>query len=372
MSSNIRLESLYNIKINSLEDIEKALSDGDIGPRVIKKFLTPLRNIEQIPNFSDIGDLFKTAYWKGLGFTSTQKIVRGMEDLQEELQYSFSLYTTVLTPLFIRSFQCHEVALEHFTLGRKQEAVDAMAETGQIAKRIGDAYTELDKKVLSLRERETTLALSVLQDNNQICIRHRMLKGQGIEDPKAISILKALKKVDSSLMASANCISKAQTAALDVHVLLAQAKSDAEILVKPRLGNLFKVNFLQSKHLRSSDSTFENAVAKLLDQSNQILPTPQPRSPSGMVPEMKTGTNAIKSGTSSRINELLSMARPADTIQEEYEESYINWLTVAKVHLALFSQTKEALDSIKEGQAEILEWEKDPLVRALVSLEGDH
>lgn len=371
MSVHNKLEPIYTLIINSSDDIEQVLNHNEQDKEKISEILGAkyFDSIEQTTNYLDLGDLFKEAYWKSIGFTTCQEVVNGMGSYLDLLKHSITVYTDILTPLLIRSFKCHQMALQHFVIGKQETAIAAMAETGEIAKKIASEYENLSKKFDLLRDKEVQTLCALTENRVQICTKKRELaarqeNGEGVAIYSREAVLKA---GISTLHGAENSLWKIQTALLKVHTFLDKAERHSKTLANPDLANPDMIEGMVSERSEKADDEFYKVLERAEKMMDTLIPDPpHMKSFTDVVKSMKTGKNATIPITSHRTS-IVKMLKSTEIggIEKEFENSYLNWLALAKINQAMVDGMRKTIVEVEENRNDILGIERDPLVIAL-------
>lgn len=318
----------------------------------------------QSPYYLCLGYLFTETYWKSLGYPACQEAVEGIDNYQKLLKHSITVYNDLLTPLFIRSFNCHQVALQCFASGHKEKAAALMAETGEIAKKIAEECKNLGKKFDLLRDKEVQILLALTDNQVKICEKQRELEQN---ENNATHLLKQLMEGGVSFIDDAQkSLRKITTVLADATLFWGQTELHCDILAFPYVAEI-----MENRELGKSELVDKEFYDDLERKFSIIFkPEPQKKTMSEVTKSMKAGRDILVQPSNSPIKGFVETIKSHLTrgIAEEFEDSYLSWLALAQVNKSMFTAAKEALVDVEEVQDKIKK-EMDPLVIALQTAE---
>lgn len=367
MSIHNKLEPIYKLTISSLEDIERVLNNREEDKQKISEILKVKYSygIEKTARYFNIGNLFKEGYWKSLGFTSCLEFVRGIDRYQDLLKHSITVCKDRLTPLFISSFKCHQTALHYYTNGQQKSAMTAMAETGKAAKKIAGEYETLGKKFMGLRDQEVQAWLALKQEHVSICTKQRELaaKQKKGEDIAASLLVESILKGVTSLHSAISSLWKIQTALINVSRFWSLAEKQSAALADLADPDMIELMVC------GEAGAVEKEFCELLEGAEQVTNTTMPNwrqqiTLSEVVKSMKTGTCALIPNVPKK-RSISKLVESTQGIEKEFENSYLNWLALAKVHQAMVNMIEETIIKVEKTRTDISHIERDPLVIAL-------
>lgn len=368
MSVNNNSAPIYNLDISFLEDIEREL---DNHPQAKQKVSEIIKNkhpygVEKIANSLDLDDVFKKAYWGSLNFSACADILRTMESYKILLDHSIAVCNETITPLFIRSFKCHQKAINYQVSGQEESAIAAMDETGEVAKSIASECNKLSKKFNLLREKGADALVALIQAQSLIYTKQKALEARQKEEGSIAtdSIVEPLLKAEiSSLDSAIQSLDKINATLQNVALIWKSAERHSNHLADPDLANPILIEMMKDK---GNDDEFYKTLeegAKVIDEL-QRDPPPK-KSLDEVAKTMKTGRNVLidvpkEKGLAKMIKSMASHG-----IEEEFEKSYLSWLVLAKVNQSMANVLKEASIDVEKTEDDILLIEKDPLTIAL-------
>jgi len=375
-------EPIYNV-INFPEDIEGALNDREQDKQKVSDIIGRnfIDDISQTSYDHYLGNFFKKTYCKSLGFTTCLEVVKGMDSYQGLLRRSITVYDDILTPLFIRSFKCHQTALHCFMSGQQEDAIAAMAETGKLAEKIASECQNLCKEFHLLRDEEVKVLVALTKDQVQVYSKKRELsKKRKMSGSIAVDRLKPILKAGiSSLDEAINPMYKITCALLHVSTFWRQTAHQCENLANPYLADPDMVDLMGSsgsRNVKQELLELEKLTTKAIKANRGLQAL---KALNQLVSEKITFFDVAKSMKTGRTitapfdreeyhlkkyyriveNEL------TDGIEQEFENSYLKWIALAKVNHAIIAAAKEALVEVEEVRNDVFQLESDPLVVAL-------
>lgn len=384
-----KLEPIYKAIINSPKEIEELLSDRESDKEKISEILKSsyIVRVEEIPYCLDLGYLFKEAYWNSLGFTTCLDVVKGMASYRELLSRSITLYNDILTPLFIRSFKCYQTALHCFREGQQETAVAEMTETGKIAEKIALECQNLGKEFDSLRTDEKQVLIGLTKDQIQVFAKKRELsKKQSETGSTSPHLLEPILEAGISSLdeGAIKPMFKIITVLANMSLFWVCAENHSERLAHPLLADPDVVEVLASREPKKAEEEFNELLKNSAERENDIRRSmqglfksiPEKKSLPDVVKTMKTGRLMIQTPDPSlkhleiyhnRMKQELTRG-----IEEEFENSYLNWLALAKISQATIAAAEMALIGIDEKLNAISQLDREPLVTALHEESGLH
>lgn len=209
MAVESKLDPIIHLRIDSWCDLEHALNHNQQIQEEVSSILNTdeTYTIEDAARNFDVGAIFNDARLRSKGFAVYSKIASEMSIYQAFLKRSFTLCNAILRPLFIRSFQCHQRALAHFTdtASPEESAIDAIVATGELAKTISSEYEQLCAQLHELANKEMDTLYCVMEEQQPIYDRLRALKeekkqGKSPSDPSEKHNLKTrIASLDNSI-----------------------------------------------------------------------------------------------------------------------------------------------------------------------------
>lgn len=362
MSVHNQPQSIYHFQICTLDDIEQAINDNEVVKQKVAKILdsNPHFSIERAVNALDIGDIFQKAYYETLGFNTCLGIVEQVHCYRALLITSITACNDILTPLIIRSIKCYQTAFQHFTMSEQQRgvAIAAMAESVEISKTIADEYDKLRKRFELLRNSVSDLQVSAVANRPPI---YRKLETCP-EDSKPI-----LQAGISSLDNACNSFGIILTDLANVSLFWNIAHSRCGYLTDPMLADPIMVDdmLLEDTTRPAKDDQIFKELEIVEKSIDKHMAAPRQKSTlTEVVQFMKTGRNTTASDASPK-GLVAEVLRLPFTIEEMFENSYLNWLALARINQAMVTALRKTVIKIEQYQNNISETERNPLTIAL-------
>jgi hypothetical protein len=376
MSINNNPYSIYFFNINSPEDIRRVIDSSEQAKQKVSKVLDAKYRIIDIDVAITnlyISNLYKNVYYRSFGFSTCSKFVNEMDSYHALLKHSFTVCNDIITPLLIRSFKLHQEALPCYAIDQQHKsAIASMSETGEIAKTIAREYKKLGKEFRLSGGRAGKLQVDLNKD--QYLIYTKLEELQAEQNLAAISLREPILNARiSSLNVGINSLGKLVTALKNMSTFWYSVTQHSKDLTSPELADSRRVaTLMRIKESRENqDKLFFAALekeAKPLEEDEKAVDVVvsnslnEKKSLDEVVKSMKTGRDTILSPIPKKesLVELLK-SMTFNAIEEAFENSYFNWLALAKINQAMVVAIRGPTREAEGDQNDILEMEKDPL-----------
>jgi len=361
------LQAISKLNINSPEDLNIALNSSELDQQKISRFADEISEFShvQTPYYLCLSSIFKETYQNSLGFPAVREVINELDGYNKLLEHSISVYNDVLTPLFIRSLNCHRAALCCFVTEDNAGAAAAMAETKEIAQQVASTCQDLSQEFHSLRDREVKILCALSGVRAKI---YQKLREVGANSAKLKPILDlGIDQADKAI----NSLGKTVTVLANVCLFLKMASSHSDLLADTDLAYPECIELLQEREAGKLDPDDERWIAEAQTKvqnavSHIDLYEPQPTTLTEVVKSMKTGRNILQQPNNSRLKDYFDnvKSRLSNNLEEEFEDSYLKWAALAKSTQTMATATRDGLADVT-GILNEINQETDPLAMAL-------
>lgn len=348
---------VYNLSIRTPEDIDTAFADNTQVQQKISTIqkLKYVFDVEKTANDIALGTLFKNAYSCSLGFPACPEIVKELASYRALLTESLQVCKN-LTPVFIRTFLFHQIALQAYVIDKNlSRALSVMSDIGKMAGELRGHYNTLHEQFDALRKKQIDIVTLISESDTETCIQ---LKKS--HDQATISVLAA---TSSSLASATRSFFKIYAAISDASTLWDRAARHAKNLTNPDLADEDMVSMMESLDAAANDTlrpqlkTMEDAFDASMQQP------PKVKNLTDVVRTMRTGRGVVP--TPPKGMKFAALLDFDGGVAGEYNNSILEWLTLAKVNQTMIKALDSAIDDLALASFEISRLEQHPLVQAL-------
>lgn len=329
------------MNINSGQDLQNVLNYGSFSNEIAEEIKQKELPLEETENYLDLADRYKRAHAKSLAFVTSLEFVKGIDRYKTLLAESLNVLDA-LTPDLVDAFQCHKKAKEFYLNPKaKMHAIMQMEKTNKIAEKITRSYLELYSKIQNVQKDQFEIQSRLSEDENTLMRwNNSPLIQQGLSYLK--TSLEDSWEIDDNLV--------------KMRLFCRSTLKFIDKLASSNLSNPQMVEALETPP-ESDDFT------KIEEQLNAALPPPKQLTPEEVYKSMRTGTRELLNPVPKIVTVFRAINK--SEIEKSFEDSYLKWLTLAKVNATLMTHMQSALSNVNNCQTDILSLEQDRRVTAL-------